>query len=176
MTSVTIQPENIDHAEAIAALYAVGFPDSPEGQIVAQLRKNCSDYHGWVAVNPEQQIIGHILLTPTEMEFADGSASMGGLGLAPLVVHPDWQNQGIGSNLVRYVLKAAAELSQTFIAVLGDPQYYQRFGFVAAAQWGWQSEYNDIPTEAFMIYPLQLDRLIQKNGTVYYRAEFAEAI
>lgn len=176
MNPITIQPENADHAEGIAALYTVGFPDSPEGKIVAKLRANCPDYHSWVAVNPEQHIIGHILLTPTEMEFTDGSASMGGLGLAPLVVHPDWQNQGIGSDLVRHAIKAAAELSQTFVAVLGDPQYYQRFGFVAAAQWGWQSEYSDIPAEAFMIYPLQPDRLIQKNGTVYYRAEFAEAI
>jgi putative acetyltransferase len=49
--------------------------------------------------------------------------------LAPVSVVPKRQNQGIGSALVREGLARCAALGFDACAVLGEPEYYARFGF-----------------------------------------------
>ncbi|NNE40360.1 MAG: N-acetyltransferase [Marinicaulis sp.] len=56
------------------------------------------------------------------------------LGLGPLAVAPDHQNQGVGAMLVTESLKACQENGALLIAVLGDPAYYSRFGFEPASK------------------------------------------
>ena len=51
-----------------------------------------------------------------------------GLHLAPLAVKPEFQRQGIGSELLRFALRQEV-IRDTTIFVLGDPRFYQRFGF-----------------------------------------------
>jgi putative acetyltransferase len=57
-------------------------------------------------------------------------------GLGPLGVGPAWQRQGIGSALMHAVLAAAEALDESGVGLLGDPMFYRRFGFVAAAEHG----------------------------------------
>jgi putative acetyltransferase len=62
------------------------------------------------------------------------------------------------------------------VVVLGDPNYYSRFGFVAASTQGLRCEY-DVPDEAFMVLELNRGALqdcseIVQWGTVQYRSEF----
>ena len=47
----------------------------------------------------------------------------------PLSVHPDHQGRGIGSALVNELLDRAGRGGETLVALLGDPDYYERFGF-----------------------------------------------
>ena len=42
------------------------------------------------------------------------------------------EGRGVGAALVRAVLTRATERGETLVALLGDPAYYRRFGFVAA--------------------------------------------
>lgn len=52
--------------------------------------------------------------------------------LGPLAVDPDAQAQGIGANLMRLAIARARDLGHAGIVLVGDPEYYARFGFSAA--------------------------------------------
>src|SRR5690606_2056821 len=52
--------------------------------------------------------------------------------LGPLAVAPEAQGLGIGGLLMREALARAATLGHTAVLLVGDPEYYERFGFVAA--------------------------------------------
>jgi putative acetyltransferase len=56
-----------------------------------------------------------------------------GLHLAPLAVNPEFHNQGIDSELLRFALRQK-EVKETTVFVLGEPRFYERFGFVRCEQ------------------------------------------
>ncbi|MBM3556538.1 MAG: N-acetyltransferase [Alphaproteobacteria bacterium] len=49
--------------------------------------------------------------------------------LGPLSVEPERHGQGLGKALMRHGLKAAAEQGHKAIILVGDPEYYEGFGF-----------------------------------------------
>lgn len=51
--------------------------------------------------------------------------------LGPLAVDPSAEGQGIGSALMRHALAEAAHLGHGAVLLVGDPEYYARFGFSA---------------------------------------------
>jgi predicted N-acetyltransferase YhbS len=51
--------------------------------------------------------------------------------LGPLAVDPETQGEGIGSGLMQMAIARAAELGHGGIILVGDPEYYARFGFAA---------------------------------------------
>ena len=58
------------------------------------------------------------------------------LGLGPLGVRPDRQRSGVGTALVHALLAVAEAADERLVTLLGSPDYYGRFGFVAAAELG----------------------------------------
>lgn len=56
--------------------------------------------------------------------------------LGPIAVEPQWQGKGIGVALIRQSLALAAEFGHSRVVLVGDPEYYARFGFVGAAPLG----------------------------------------
>ena len=111
--------------------------------------------------NIDTQVIGHVLLSPMRAPFA-------ALGLAPLSVRPDWQRQGVGSALMHAAIDAARSQSAAAIFLLGNPDYYRRFGFSAAAAAGFASPYAG---PHFMVLPL-VEPLPATHGAVAYAAAF----
>jgi putative acetyltransferase len=75
-------------------------------------------------------IVGHVAVSRAEL---GGRPS---LGLGPLGVLPRWQRRGVGSALMHAVLAAADALDAPEVVLLGDPRYYQRFGFRLAVPLG----------------------------------------
>lgn len=73
----------------------------------------------------QQQIIGHIAFSPVKFNQAESHWHV----MAPVSILPEFQNQGIGSKLIQTGLTALQKLSSDGVVVLGDPNYYQRFGF-----------------------------------------------
>lgn len=51
--------------------------------------------------------------------------------LGPLAVDPDAQGDGVGANLMRLAIARARDLGHGGIILVGDPEYYARFGFTA---------------------------------------------
>ena len=52
--------------------------------------------------------------------------------LGPLAVDPAAQGKGVGSGLMELALFRAATLGHGGVILIGDPEYYERFGFSAA--------------------------------------------
>jgi putative acetyltransferase len=162
-------PEDIN---AIRSVNIQAFDRTEEADAIDKLRENCSDLLSLVAVR-QNEILGHILFSPVMIESEDRTTR--GMGLAPVAVRPEYQRQGIGSELIRAGIAVLEARRCPLIIVLGHPQYYPRFGFERASLHGIRSEWQ-VPDEAFMI--LILDELETRNiaGVAKYRPEFAEAI
>ena len=105
---------------------AFGRPD--EAELVNRLRE-CGAAVVTMVEEEEYEFMGHLMLSPITIDGQEGPW----LGLAPVAVHPDWQGQGIGSDLVREGLDTALEMDWKAVVVLGDPAYYGRFGFRPAS-------------------------------------------
>lgn len=57
--------------------------------------------------------------------------------VGPVAVSPTHQNAGFGKNLMRLALESNAAQFALPMVMIGDPEYYQRFGFNAEATGGW---------------------------------------
>ena len=59
-----------------------------------------------------------------------------------IAVRPEFQNNGIGAKLVQAWIDACRRAGYDVIFVLGNPDFWQRFGFAQASEYGICSEYN----------------------------------
>jgi len=78
-------------------------------------------------------VVGHIMFTP--LKIKGDKECYESLDLAPVSVHTDFQSQGIGKLLVRSGIEIAKRLGYKSLIVMGDPKYYQNFGFKLASDW-----------------------------------------
>lgn len=87
-------------------------------------------------------IVGHIMFTP--MKIKGSTECYESLDLAPVSVHVDFQNQGIGKKLVQTGIEIAKSLGYKSLIVMGHPKYYQSFGFQLASNFkiGLNTDYN----------------------------------
>src|SRR5687768_576190 len=102
-----IRTETPSDFDAIRTVNELAFGRPNEALLVDALREAARPFLSLVA-DVDGEIAGHICFTPVEVERADGS-KVGILGLAPMAVTPDRQNQGIGSKLVEAGLDACRE-------------------------------------------------------------------
>ena len=168
-----IRRETPNDAPAIAAVTTAAFAQGPEApepvetSLLARLRTD----EGWlpalslVAVD-EGAVIGHVVCT---RGYVGGTPA---LGLGPIGVRPDHQRRGVGHALMHAVLGAADATDEPLVALLGDPAFYGRFGFVTASEleiaapdpaWG-----RHFQARALSACPPGL------TGTFRYAAPFAE--
>lgn len=71
------------------------------------------------------KVVGHVAFSP--VTISDGNPYWYGLG--PVSVLPQYQRQGIGTALIRAGLSLLQARGGQGCALVGDPAYYQRFGF-----------------------------------------------
>lgn len=164
---VNEQPEDQD---AIHQVNLTAFKGSGEACLVNQLRMTCPTFVSLVA-KMDDQVVGHILFTPVDI-ICDGKRVISGMGLAPLAVLPEFQGMGIGSALCEEGLKVMARSGTPFVIVLGHPQYYPRFSFERASNYGVRSSFEGIPDEVFMIRVFDADRMSNVSGVAHYQPEF----
>lgn len=153
---------------AIREVHQRAFGGTQEVKIIDALRSSCPDLISRVAVF-EEQVVGHILFSPVMIESTNGAVQ--GMGLGPLAVLPELQNQGIGAQLVRSGLEIVKGTSCPFV-VLGHSEYYPRFGFESASAYGVHSQWSQVPDGAFMLLVLDQSAMQGVTGTAYYHHEF----
>jgi len=167
---LTIRKETHGDTLAVRYINKQAFGGDVEPDLIDKLRKRQAFVLSLVAVQ-ENQVVGHILFTPVAIESQ--SASVSAVALGPMSVLPEFQRQEIGSQLIRAGLEELEKDSHEIVVVLGNPDYYPRFGFSPAGRYGINCEF-DVPDEVFMALELSEGALGKVSGTVKYQPEFSE--
>jgi putative acetyltransferase len=89
-----------------------------------------------------------------------------------MAVLPEYQKQGVGSELVRRGLLEAKRLGHAIVIVLGHTAYYPRFGFSAALAKSLECPYRDCG-EAWMALELIPNSMKGLQGKVVYSPAFS---
>lgn len=166
----TIRPAQPGDAGGIDTVHRLAFPGDEEARLVALLISRGKDRVSLLA-EEAGRIIGHLLFSPATIEWPQGPA-IEGLGLAPLAVIPERQRQGVGSALMRAGMRACRELDMPFVVLIGHPEFYPRFGFSPAGNYGLTCDFGS--GAAFQIVHLIKSSLTPDVGTVRYADEFYE--
>lgn len=164
--SIAIRPEVEDDAASISALVTAAFREAPhssgtEARIVEQLRRDGDLVLSLVATNYDRAIIGHIAFSPVTIS----SGVEGWYGLGPVSVIPSAQRDGIGKALIERGIADMRARGARGIVLLGDPEYYARFGFRADPE----LIYPGPPAENFQMQVLEGEK---PEGTVSYASAF----
>lgn len=108
------------------------------------------------------KVVGHIAFSP--VTISDGSLDWYGLG--PISVLPELQKQGIGKSLMHEGLSSLKGLGAKGCVLVGDPGYYERFGFRNIPD----LSINGVPQQYVLALPFGEN---QSRGTVIFHEGFA---
>ena len=165
---MNIRFEQEPDAASVFRVNEQAFERPDEARLVERLRREADPYIGLVAAR-DGKVVGHIAFTPVTIAGWEGHPRAA--GLAPLAVMPAMQREGIGSALARAGLAECRARGFALVVVLGDPEYYARFGFEPASEHGIGNVY-DAPAGAFRVLELQAGALHGARGTVHYHDAF----
>ena len=118
---LVVRDESPRDWNAVYQAISSAFGQSGEAELVEELRATGSSVVSLVA-EEDGQIVGHVLLSRMEAPFP-------AVALAPVSVIPTRQRSGIGSALIERAVDRARAGGWAAIFVVGDPNYYERFGF-----------------------------------------------
>ena len=139
--------------------------DGNEQDLVNNLRKGSAYIPELSLVATiDEKIVGYIMFT---------KINIGGneeIALAPLAVLPKYQRQGIGTLLIKEGHRIAKELGYNYSVVLGSENYYPKFGYVPAKEYGIKPPF-EVDDKNFMAVKLN-DNADKIDGTVIYSKEF----
>lgn len=159
---IEVRDERPTDRNAIYRAVSSAFGQSGEAELVDALREAGDSVISLVA-EEGGQVLGHVLLSKMEAPF-------GALALAPVSVVPERQRRGIGSALIDRAVSRARSEGWVAIFVLGDPGYYERFGFDLQAAAGFTSPYAGAH---FMVLKL-LPSLPVTTGCLKHARAFAD--
>ncbi|MBS9403227.1 N-acetyltransferase [Halomonas sp. TRM85114] len=125
----TVRSETPDDVQAIEAVTVAAFREAPhtshtEQHILRALREAGALSVSLVA-ECDGEVVGHV--AASKVTLSDGTPDWFGLG--PVSVLPAWQGSGIGSALMEACLAGLRERGARGCVLVGEPGYYQRFGF-----------------------------------------------
>ncbi len=150
----------------IMKLHDAAFGTPHEGKLVADLHRADLASLSLIA-RVDGAIRGHILFSPLMIEIDDETIK--GLALAPLAVDPAWQKRGIGTALTEAGLVAAAQHGWQAVVVLGQPSFYERFGFSARLAEGFKTPFAG---PYLMALELSKGLLRGRKGKIIYADPF----
>ena len=133
-----IRPAEPADAAGIRAVHEAAFPTAVEADLVEALVRAGDAIVSLVDAR-QGEIVGHVLLS--RMTVSGDGRDLRALGLAPVGVRPGFQGSGIGSALIEAALAIARSTGEALVFVLGEPDYYARFGFSAATAAPFASPY-----------------------------------
>lgn len=123
---MNIRPEVTSDHEAIRHVNRLAFGRDDEARLVDALRDG-GFFRLSLVAERGGQIVGHILFS--DLPILAEANTLPALALAPMAVWPEFQNQGVGSALVRRGLDECRQQGHKIAIVLGHRHFYPRFGF-----------------------------------------------
>ncbi|MEM9999983.1 MAG: N-acetyltransferase [Pseudomonadota bacterium] len=152
-----------DH-HALRQLHSRVFDRESEGNLAIALLEDASIATLDLLAQLDGMILGHVLLS----EAADGPDNA--LVLGPLAVDPAWRDFQVGTQLVRRALADSRIAGWKSVFVLGEPDYYGRFGFKRSLAENVACAYNT--GSAFQALELLSGSLGNYAGQLNYPAPF----
>ncbi len=89
-----IRAENNNDYSQVRAIHLAAFEGPGEATLVDQLRAKATPIISLVAMSDDNNIVGHIMISPVGLS---GHDDLNIMGLAPVAVLPEYQNKGFGS-------------------------------------------------------------------------------
>ncbi len=133
-----IVPASARHSAAIETLLDDVFGSDRHGRTAYRLRDGVRALEGLSFVAFEDgKLVGSIQLWPIEFVAESGAVQVLTL-LGPVAVLKDRQSEGIGAALMKTAIEHADAAGRSAIVLIGDPEYYGRFGFSADATMAWE--------------------------------------
>ena len=136
------RPETPDDFPRIYRLVKTAFEGEPhaegdEQDFVERLRDS-DDYIAALSLVTEicGRMVGHLMMIRLGPKAGPSGSASGVLLLAAVSVELEWRNRGIGSRLIEEALRRARSLGHGAVLVVGDPVFYQRFGFRSSIEFG----------------------------------------
>ena len=162
-----IRKETTSDIEAITQVTITAFKtlqiSNQTEQFIIKSLRNANALTISLVAEVDGQVVGHIAFSP--VTISDGSPNWYGLG--PVSVLPEYQKQGIGESLVNKGLSLLKAMGGKGCALVGDPNYYNRFGFRNIPD----LVHEGIPQEVFLALPFTLN--VPQGMVVFHEAFLA---
>ena len=171
MQEVIVRAEAPEDVKAIDVVNLSAFQGEAEARLVSAIRASAEFVRDLSLVAEiNGRIVGHLLLSKVKLQ-KDG-AGRAVLALGPMSVVPSQSHRGIGSALIQAAIGRARDMRYTAIVVAGQPEYYERFDFKPAANWGLTSNLR-LPADGLTAMEL-VPGTLDGGGQVIYPTPFAE--
>lgn len=130
---IRIRDESSADEAQIHSVTEQAFLNAPHTEHTEQFIVKALRHSGALAISQVAEadggLVGHVAISPVTIS----NGATGWFGLGPISVLPEWQRLGVGSELMNSALAALKEKGASGCVLLGDPDYYGRFGFVAVS-------------------------------------------
>jgi len=129
----TIAGEALEHVLAREALLDRAMGEGRRRKSSEKLRRGRLPAEGlaFAALGEDGLLAGTVRLWNVHAGIDAFGFPVSALLLGPLAVDPSAAGCGIGSALMRHAINEAERLGHGAILLVGDPEYYERFGFTA---------------------------------------------
>jgi len=169
---IIIRPERPEDEEDLFQMYRRACGRLQEARLLDTLRENRRLFLS-LAAWQENRLVGGVAFSPAAL--APPVPELILVALGPLAVLPDYRGQGLGSTLIRVGLQRCRERRVDAVVVVGDPAWYGKFGFVAAASRRLRGE-PPLPGQSWLVQELRPDALLGASGSIILAPEFQEAL
>lgn len=168
--NILIRPEQSSDWIAIRSLVQEAFAvaehsDGDEHNLIERIRFT-EDYIPQLSLVAEVDgiVVGYVMFSRIYIGNREAVA------LAPVSVSVCWQSKGIGVKLITTGHRIASQMGYPCSVVLGNPDYYKRFGYKKAADYMILPPF-DVPDSCYMAIPLS-SAILPPSGKVRYSKAF----
>jgi putative acetyltransferase len=173
MDGITVRPEAAADIPEITRVVKAAFGRDVEDELVVRLRERNALTISLVAIE-NGAVVGHIAFSPVTTDPAVPGVALA--CLAPVAVEPGLQKRGIGGLLVTEGVARCRETGCDAVFLVGHADYYPRFGFTRANEYGITCEF-EAPDEAWMVIELTPGTLEKLRGAkVLFHPVFGELV
>lgn len=117
------KPDTKELEKKVNAIIYRAFTNSKcEEKLIEKLRYNKRTLYEWVVLH-RNMVISYILFTKA---YQNGETC--GLHLSLIAVHPEFQNQGVGTELMQFALRQT-EIKDKTIFTIAKLSFFEKFGF-----------------------------------------------